>query len=460
LSYKGTYNIFDPSFQDRNYSINSNDYWPSNFGNYKPNVIQADTENYFDWTTNEFVADKNAPWQYYLYGVKTIGFQEQSADIIPESPELGYPISSTIIQPSLTSDAIMPNGNSSPVKKTKVKQPKAANKRKNGGVGANRGGQVVTSVAAPISIGTTVKNRLPNFGANQPFRIQHSEYITDIAGSVAFANSQYSINPGLSLMFPWLNAIANRYEQFRVNSMRFRFVPSCASTATGTVMFGIDYDPADAAPVSKSDLATYKSYISSSPWRPFVNVAVPGDLNTYPHQYVRSGTLASNLDIKTYDVGTLNVATIGQAGTTTIGDLFIDYDITLSKPQTQNVALSGFFNVSSGLAGNALMAGGAVPTGTLSATSSGNIITFRSQFEGICSIVITGTVVTASSQNFLTSTATTTLVEGTCINAAATKGVLTFLVRASPGQTLDISSGYTTCTNAAWRFGNYTYALT
>jgi hypothetical protein len=55
-------------------------------------------------------------------------------------------------------------------------------------------------------------------------------------------------------------------------------------------------------------------------------------------KYIRSVNVAG--DIKTYDVGTLYVATIGQDNTDAVGKLFVDYDVEFFNPIIVNPTLS------------------------------------------------------------------------------------------------------------------------
>jgi hypothetical protein len=55
-------------------------------------------------------------------------------------------------------------------------------------------------------------------------------------------------------------------------------------------------------------------------------------------KYIRSVNVAG--DIKTYDVGTLYVATIGQDNNDSVGKLFVDYDVEFFNPIIANPTLS------------------------------------------------------------------------------------------------------------------------
>lgn len=56
-------------------------------------------------------------------------------------------------------------------------------------------------------------------------------------------------------------------------------------------------------------------------------------------RYIRSGTLAANLDIKTYDIGALFVASAGiVAASANLGELYVEYEVELITPVVQSLA--------------------------------------------------------------------------------------------------------------------------
>jgi len=166
-------------------------------------------------------------------------------------------------------------------------------------------------------------------------RVRHREYIADTTVTVAFACTQYQINPGLVQLFPWLSSIARNYESYKFHDLRFFTETSAPTSSGGTVMLAVDYDAADAAPTSKLQLMSYHGAIRSPPWAESVFRCDKQDLTKFGVQrYIRSISLSSNLDIKTYDVGTLNYASQGSTSgsTYTAGELYVEYDIELMTP--------------------------------------------------------------------------------------------------------------------------------
>lgn len=165
----------------------------------------------------------------------------------------------------------------------------------------------------------------------------HREYIQDVAGSVDFANFQLAVNPGMEETFPWLSTIASRFETYSFHNLIFRYETSRASTTAGNVMLAIDYDAADAEPADKTQFMTYEGATRSVTWQECVNISSLENLSKYKERYVRSDTLAANLDIKTYDVGTLNVGTSGQTDVTVVGELYVEYYVNFYTPQAESL---------------------------------------------------------------------------------------------------------------------------
>jgi hypothetical protein len=95
-----------------------------------------------------------------------------------------------------------------------------------------------------------------------------------------------------------------------------------------------DYDAADSAPSTEQIASDYEEAIETVPWVMEVccnldprAMAEPGD-----RKYVRTAALASNLDVKTYDAGTMFVCTV-DGSSTNWGKLWVEYDVEFFKPQ-------------------------------------------------------------------------------------------------------------------------------
>lgn len=168
------------------------------------------------------------------------------------------------------------------------------------------------------------------------FVVVHREYIQDVTAADAnFRNTTFSINPGLATTFPWLSAIAGRFESYLFRRLHFIYEPICPTTTPGAVMMAVDYDAVDTAPTSKVLLMSYRGAVRSAPWNITRFDATRGDLRKFGVQrFVRTSSNPANTDLKTYDVGNLQLATQNTPSTpTTLGELYVEYEVEFFTPQ-------------------------------------------------------------------------------------------------------------------------------
>jgi hypothetical protein len=190
--------------------------------------------------------------------------------------------------------------------------------------------------------------------------VKHRSFLAPVANNSAFTVTSYPLNPGMASTFPWLHKLARRYEEYRVRKLRFEYRSVTATATAGVIMMSFDYDAADDPPASKQVQA---QTIPNSECNAWMNndLEVPCEGG---FRYVRAGTLAPNLDIKTYDMGQMFLSSIYGAPVTTSGELYIEYEIELRRP-TDGPETGGTINFSSnGAAANAPF-GTSVPTSTL-----------------------------------------------------------------------------------------------
>ncbi|APG76499.1 hypothetical protein 3 [Hubei tombus-like virus 25] len=190
---------------------------------------------------------------------------------------------------------------------------------------------------APVSINVTTKKGIPAIKSTAGgITVTHKEYIGDFTSNGAsFALNNYNVNPGLSGTFPWLSAIANRYESYLIDDLHFIYEPICPTTTPGSILMAMDYDAADSAPSNKVTIMAYSSAVRTSPWNRTVFAARRSDLHKFGVQrYVRSTVPPTNTDVKTYDVGNFFLASQGTpAGPTPLGELYVSYTIRFLTPQ-------------------------------------------------------------------------------------------------------------------------------
>lgn len=164
---------------------------------------------------------------------------------------------------------------------------------------------------APLAVSRSMKTSMPMvsgsaYSDDGRIRVHHREYIGDVNGSVNFSVTRYAINPGLQSVFTWLAPVANQYESYLFRNLAFEFETQKSANTSGSIMLAVDFDASDSAPANKQQLMSYHDSVRSAVWNECCFTCDQRDLQKFGVQrYVRSGALAANLDIKTFDVGNL-----------------------------------------------------------------------------------------------------------------------------------------------------------
>lgn len=178
---------------------------------------------------------------------------------------------------------------------------------------------------------------ITNNGVLRELRIKHREFVEDVSipdGAGVF--KKYEVNPGLESFFPWLSAIAQRFESYYFHSLKVHFVTSVPTSTEGNFALCPDYDAADDnSAASKSELLSFEDSVRGSWWTNFTMKSTGRNLRKSKTHYVRGQDLASNLDIKMYDVMQLNTMASGTAAKVG-GELWVEYDIQLITPQRKH----------------------------------------------------------------------------------------------------------------------------
>lgn len=195
---------------------------------------------------------------------------------------------------------------------------------------------------APVAYGTalqrSVPRMLPMSGSDGRIRVSHREYLSEVVGSTAFSSRKIALNPGMVSSFPWLSGIAKLYESYLFRSLQFDYVTSVGTSTSGTVMMAVDYDAYDPKPVSKGEMLQQHNSQRTQVWSNASLRCDTADLQKFGTQrYTRRDELADNLDVKTYDVGALMLATEGIPAAMLelpVGELFVTYVVDLMTPQS------------------------------------------------------------------------------------------------------------------------------
>jgi len=173
--------------------------------------------------------------------------------------------------------------------------------------------------------------------------VRHREYLRDISATTAFTLTSLNINPGLIGTFPWLAAVAENFEQYKWRGLLYEFkslssdsvLSSATSSALGSVIMATQYDALDPTFPNKFNMENYEYANSSKPSHSFIHpVECKRNQTAFNELFVRSGAAPSGSDLRLYDIGVFNIATVGmQAASGVAGELWCTYEVELIKPK-------------------------------------------------------------------------------------------------------------------------------
>lgn len=300
---------------------------------------------------------------------------------------------------------------------------------------------------APSSKATVIENQGPStsYSASGDVRVRHRENIGELTlSSSAFTIlPAYVVNPGMSGTFPWLSTIASRFDKYRIHRLSLYFESEAATTSAGSVLMFFDYNAVDSPPTNKVAMMGSKGAVKTVPWLDAHCIFDPKQMD---HDlFIRQGTV-STTDLKTYDAANFWVATTNTASSGTIGDLWIEYDITLKNP-SETAGVGAAF-VSGGTVNNGALWGTygsqTLPKGVLPGTWSANTFTFNQTgtFTFICSGSGTLSAIATNSG--------TVSVGDVFLTTSGTAFILVIHVKAVNGQTLITSGPVGTVTGSTW----------
>lgn len=323
--------------------------------------------------------------------------------------------------------------------------------------------------SAPVSFARTTRNKNPTLKmSNGRARITHREYLGDISGSTSFAIRSYAVNPGNAIAFPWLSTVAINYEAYRFLKLHFVYETQVSTATSGSIMMAIDFDAADIqislAPTNKVVIMNYNNAVRGSSWESVRYVANPTDMKTLgPQRYVRVGNLTSVMAAQNYDIGTFYLATQGFAGTTLVGELYVEYDIELITPSFDLAAITiaRSARINSGGVVTAALPFGNAPTvlGSLPVSvPSGTTIRFDIAGDFMVGYRLSGAAIVAPTLVYTTGGSTVFHFNSVDVGGATSSGVFGCTVLAGVTLTFDCTASGA-ITGSILRIGIYSSAL-
>lgn len=188
------------------------------------------------------------------------------------------------------------------------------------------------TVTAPVSRGQILRNP-PRVGP-RTFKIRHREYIMDVTSAVSvFKAQQLLVNPGLATSFPWLSGLARNFERYKWLKLSFSLSPLLPTSTAGFLGLSPDYDAADDnSAAGKQKFMSFSDTVRGPIWTDITLHCDRRNLKS-DQLFVRTGSLASNLDIKLYDALSLYILSAGIPGAAQFAELWVDYEIEFYVPQ-------------------------------------------------------------------------------------------------------------------------------
>jgi hypothetical protein len=228
--------------------------------------------------------------------------------------------------------------------------------------------------------GNYVTNALVNGPPNADIQasvITNREFLMDINQTSAFTTLMSgSLNPGLATMFPWLSTVANNYEHYEFIQLLFEFrsmVTEGDQTSNGSLIMVSQSNPTAFDFNTKRQMENYNGAKSCR-----VNDSMIFGIECEPSKkaqegllYVRNTEIASNEDLKDFDMSRFQVAYVGGTANRFAGELYVHYTVKLCNPKINIDGQNAIGIYDSGIA-KTLVANYAYPFGAYAVASGIN----------------------------------------------------------------------------------------
>lgn len=154
----------------------------------------------------------------------------------------------------------------------------------------------------------------------------------------------YDLNPGNSILFPWLWSQAICYDKYRFHRCRFILVHGVGSSTNGRVHMGFDYDYLDSPP---QDLGTAMNAMGAKSCSVWQTLELDLDIRRLNEgnnglRYVTTTATPNYQDARLAYGGFLYVAATG-ATAGAVFELYVEYDVELVAPQLPGFLQTGNF---------------------------------------------------------------------------------------------------------------------
>lgn len=234
--------------------------------------------------------------------------------------------------------------------------------------------------------------------------IRKREYLFDVFSPntpANFVSNKFQANPGLGAIGPFVSQIAGNYEKYRYRQLVFSYRPvvtdSSSTGQMGVVILAFNSNAGAQPFLTKQQMAEYDGSLTVRVCDEAVlGVECDARKGADEWNFVRTGNVPSGQDIKSYDFGSLYVATSGVSASafpagTQIGEMWVEYSVELAGPKLYDAMgysclIDSFFG-NTGLSvslplGSAPLKSGANSLGGSLTKSGTTVYTFPDNFQG------------------------------------------------------------------------------
>jgi len=210
---------------------------------------------------------------------------------------------------------------------------------------------------------------------------QFVEQVGQPLSSAAWALfKSYNVNPGLAVTFPIGSAECVNWQKYRFRKLEMVYEPlvnefNTNNDGAGEVLISFNPDASDQPPSTFAQAINRKPIARGRPCDYICLTVPPSLLRTMNDaHFLRFGVPPGASDIKTYDIGLVDVSVVGcgTTGTTTLGNLFWRYELDVITQQQALTGAPANFSVSFFQSTAAQMFTTATPALSLNATASAN----------------------------------------------------------------------------------------
>lgn len=183
-------------------------------------------------------------------------------------------------------------------------------------------------------------------------RVRNREFVGEVYNdgtSTFLIANKLPINPALPNVFPFLSQIASNYENYTMKGLVYEYVSMVSPYQTsnmGSIMMSWQDNPDAKAYSSKIAMENSEGAISGRPDQ-HILYAVECDDQKFGHFMCRTGSTTKDLGL--FDYGIMQIAA-QSALTGVLGELWVSYDVVLSRPKLYSTpsVISAYFSSSTG----------------------------------------------------------------------------------------------------------------